>query len=80
MALVTCKSCGQQNEVPANAQGGQYRCARCYHFLAAPSGDNSAAVGFIGGAALGAAIGGPPGAVIGAVLGALLGHNAKGVG
>jgi outer membrane lipoprotein SlyB len=80
MSVVTCKSCGRQNEVPADAKGGQYVCANCHRFLPAPSGDPSTAVGFIGGAALGAAIGGPPGAIIGAVLGALLGHNAKGLG
>lgn len=43
-------------------------------------GDNSQAVGLIGGAALGAAIGGPVGAIVGGVIGALLGKESKGVG
>ncbi|BBE51979.1 hypothetical protein OYT1_ch2466 [Ferriphaselus amnicola] len=44
------------------------------------SGDNSQAVGLIGGAALGAAIGGPVGAVVGGVIGAILGKESKGLG
>ena len=44
------------------------------------NGDNSQAVGLIGGAALGAAIGGPIGALVGGVLGALLGKESKGIG
>lgn len=43
-------------------------------------GDNSQAVGLIGGAALGAAIGGPVGAIVGGVIGALLGKESKGLG
>ena len=43
------------------------------------AGDNSQAVGLIGGAALGAAIGGPVGAVVGGVLGAILGKESKGI-
>ncbi len=45
-----------------------------------PSGETSAAVGLIGGAALGAAIGGPVGAIVGAVIGVIVGKEAKGVG
>lgn len=44
------------------------------------TGDNSQAVGLIGGAALGAAIGGPVGAVVGGVIGAILGKESKGLG
>jgi hypothetical protein len=44
------------------------------------SGDNSQAVGMIGGAALGAAIGGPVGAIVGGVIGAILGKESKGLG
>jgi cytoskeletal protein CcmA (bactofilin family) len=44
------------------------------------TGDNSQAVGFIGGAALGAAIGGPVGAIVGGVIGAILGKDSKGLG
>ena len=44
------------------------------------SGDNSQAVGLIGGAALGAAIAGPVGAIVGGVIGAILGKDAKGLG
>lgn len=44
------------------------------------SGDNSQAVGLIGGAALGAAIGGPVGAVVGGIIGAVLGKESKGLG
>ena len=44
------------------------------------NGDNSQAVGLIGGAALGAALGGPVGAVVGGVLGAILGKESKGIG
>jgi hypothetical protein len=43
-------------------------------------GDNSQAVGLIGGAALGAAIAGPVGAIVGGVIGALLGKESKGLG
>jgi cytoskeletal protein CcmA (bactofilin family) len=44
------------------------------------TGDNSQAVGLIGGAALGAAIAGPVGAVVGGVIGAILGKDSKGLG
>jgi hypothetical protein len=44
------------------------------------TGDNSQAVGLIGGAALGAAIGGPVGAIVGGVIGAILGKESKGLG
>jgi outer membrane lipoprotein SlyB len=44
------------------------------------TGDNSQAVGLIGGAALGAAIGGPVGAIVGGVIGAILGKDSKGLG
>jgi cytoskeletal protein CcmA (bactofilin family) len=44
------------------------------------TGENSQAVGMIGGAALGAAIGGPIGAIVGGVLGAILGKESKGLG
>lgn len=44
------------------------------------SGDNSQAVGMIGGAALGAAIAGPVGAVVGGIIGAFLGKDSKGLG
>lgn len=78
----TCKKCGTTNAIPSGTEG-PYRCNNCGAFLPKPTedaGDNSAAVGMIGGAALGAALGGPPGALIGAVLGAILGKEAKGVG
>lgn len=79
---VKCKKCGTPNTLPEEVPG-RYRCHKCGAFLPAStesSGENSAAVGMIGGAALGAAIGGPPGAVIGAIVGAILGKEAKGVG
>lgn len=44
------------------------------------TGDNSQAIGLIGGAALGAAIAGPVGAVVGGILGAILGKDSKGLG
>jgi ribosomal protein S27E len=75
---VKCGKCGAMNNVPNSDQ--QYRCYSCGAYLPQPSGDTSAAVGLIGGAALGAAIGGPPGALIGAVIGLVLGSTAKGVG
>ena len=80
---VRCANCGLDNAVPDKSVGVQYRCYNCGAFLPVapqPTGETSAAVGLIGGAALGAAIGGPPGALIGAILGAIVGGQAKGVG
>jgi len=50
------------------------------HGVSEATGDNSQAVGLIGGAALGAAIAGPAGAVIGGLIGAILGKDSKGLG
>lgn len=54
--------------------------ATVVHGVSQASGENSQAVGMIGGAALGAAIAGPVGAVVGGVIGALLGKESKGLG
>jgi outer membrane lipoprotein SlyB len=80
---VTCNNCRTSNNVPAGSAGGRFKCQRCGAFLpAAPpaTGEDSLAVGLIGGAALGAAIGGPVGAIVGGILGAILGKQSKGLG
>jgi len=80
---VRCSNCGTENAVPDKPTGLRYQCFRCGAFLpqpTPPTGETSAAVGLIGGAALGAAIAGPPGALIGAILGAIIGGQSKGVG
>jgi len=83
VVIVACTRCAAQNDVPAGTPGGTLQCHNCRSWLpAAPeaTGDTSATVGLIGGAALGAAIAGPPGAIVGAILGALLGRHSKGMG
>lgn len=78
---VTCARCSTINSVPNSTD--QFTCYNCGAFLPKPkppSGETSAAVGLLGGAALGAAIGGPFGAVIGGLIGAWVGSEAKGVG
>lgn len=81
--IVRCTKCQIDNQLPDSPSKGRSRCGRCGAFLppiTPPSGEASAAVGLIGGAALGAALGGPPGAIIGGLIGAILGGQAKGVG
>nr|VFK38331.1 MAG: hypothetical protein BECKTC1821D_GA0114238_100437 [Candidatus Kentron sp. TC] len=78
-----CHHCGTLNEIPDRAPPSKYLCVSCSRPLShAPkaSGDTSAAVGMIGGAALGASIGGPVGAIIGGIIGGFIGKEAKGVG
>ena len=77
-----CCECGKPNEIPQGADASEYVCYDCDSRLARgkKSGETSAAVGMIGGAALGAAIAGPPGAVVGGIVGALIGKESKGVG
>ena len=79
-----CTKCGAINNAPQKwEKGTQYVCHSCnseLEPLKQGSGETSAAVGLIGGAALGASIGGPAGAIIGGVVGAVLGKNAKGLG
>ncbi len=78
-----CTNCGQINSLPTPPGDQQYRCGNCGAYLPRapqPTGETSAAVGLIGGAALGAAIAGPAGAIVGAVIGAIIGGQAKGVG
>lgn len=80
---IQCSKCDRPSAVPDGAGNATFRCYYCGAFLpkpAPPSGDTSAAVGLIGGAALGAAVGGPIGAIVGAVIGAVIGREAKGVG
>lgn len=79
---IRCSNCGHMNSVPRRSRNVQYKCYHCGAFLPKPntSGDTSAAVGLIGGAAVGAAIAGPFGAIIGGIVGAVLGREAKGVG
>lgn len=77
---VECNNCGAMNKLPSDKGDQQYRCYNCKAYLPERSGDTSAAVGMIGGAALGAAIGGPPGALIGGVVGGIIGKESKGVG
>ena len=80
---IKCIKCGAISRVSNYRPEYRYRCPNCGSWLPRsnePTGETSAAVGLIGGAALGAAIGGPPGALIGAVVGAILGSTAKGVG
>nr|VFK39762.1 MAG: hypothetical protein BECKTC1821E_GA0114239_100541 [Candidatus Kentron sp. TC] len=78
-----CRHCGALNDVPDGEPPARYPCASCSQPLSRvpnTSGDTSAAVGMIGGAALGAAIGGPGGAIIGGIIGGFIGKEAKGVG
>jgi len=78
-----CNNCDALCEIPDDEQSSNYRCHNCQKTLInakQTSGDTSAAVGLIGGAALGASIGGPVGAIIGGILGAILGKESKGVG
>lgn len=77
---VVCLKCGKVSSIPDRDSNTVYRCYNCGAFVQRPTGESSAAVGLVGGAALGAAIGGPVGAVIGAVIGAILGKESKGVG
>ncbi|KPL99274.1 hypothetical protein [Vibrio splendidus] len=78
-----CRHCGQVSEIPSDNSPANYRCGDCNHSFEDAekvTGETSAAVGLIGGAALGASIGGPFGAIVGGVLGAILGKESKGVG
>ena len=78
-----CKECSTICEIPENESPAQYKCHECGATLSSSdkaTGETSAAVGLIGGAALGASIGGPLGAIIGGVIGAALGKESKGVG
>lgn len=78
-----CVKCGKVSEIPDEAKPESYQCGHCNSsFIDAVkvTGETSAAVGLIGGAALGASIGGPVGAVVGGLLGAILGKESKGVG
>lgn len=81
---VRCTHCGTTNAIPDKPTASNYHCRNCGAFLPkpapSPQGETSAAVGFIGGAALGAAVAGPVGAIVGAILGAIIGNEAKGVG
>ena len=76
-----CTKCGKINRGPDKwEEGTQYVCHSCdgeLEPLKQGSGETSAAVGLIGGAALGASIGGPAGAVIGGVVGAVIGGYAS---
>ncbi|MBI4833405.1 MAG: hypothetical protein HY811_01110 [Planctomycetes bacterium] len=77
---IQCPKCGRQNEIPDNCKASSYACYNCRKPLGSPkSGENSAAVGLIGGALLGASIGGPIGAIVGGIFGAILGSEAKGL-
>lgn len=76
-----CHKCGEENEIPRGSDASDYVCCKCDSRLArGKSGDDSALLGLVGGAALGAAVGGPVGAVIGGAIGAAIGKEAKGVG
>lgn len=78
-----CGRCNALCEIPDEAEPSSYTCHKCNHRLsnAKPAtGDTSAVVGLIGGAALGASIGGPVGAIVGGILGAAIGKDTKGVG
>lgn len=78
----TCPHCGANNRVP-NSPALTFACWQCsgeFRLSAPSTGETSAAVGLIGGAALGAAIFGPVGAVIGGILGAVIGKESKGLG
>nr|VFK54245.1 MAG: hypothetical protein BECKTC1821F_GA0114240_100484 [Candidatus Kentron sp. TC] len=78
-----CRHCGALNDLPDREPPAKYLCESCSRPLSyAPkaSGDTSAAVGVIGGAALGASLGGPVGAIIGGIIGGFIGKEAKGVG
>lgn len=81
---IRCSHCSRINRLPSEFRSGPVICGYCgqeFSVVAeSPTGDTSAAVGLIGGAALGAAIGGPVGAVVGGLLGALIGKETKGVG
>ncbi len=78
-----CRNCNELNDIPEGDSCSNYVCGNCQqplHNAQEASGDTSAAVGLIGGAALGASIGGPVGAIIGGIIGGLLGKDSKGVG
>ncbi|ENM5740190.1 TPA: hypothetical protein I7221_21895 [Vibrio vulnificus] len=78
-----CRHCGQVSEIPDGSAPASYRCGNCsnsFKDAEKVTGETSAAVGLIGGAALGASIGGPVGAIVGGILGAILGKESKGVG
>lgn len=78
-----CRHCGQVSEIPGGSAPANYRCGNCknsFKDAEKVTGETSAAVGLIGGAALGASIGGPVGAIVGGILGAILGKESKGVG
>ncbi|EKO3933757.1 hypothetical protein GAW91_004444 [Vibrio fluvialis] len=78
-----CKHCGQVSEIPDGNSPENYLCGNCnnsFNGAEKVTGDTSAAVGLIGGAALGASIGGPVGAIVGGILGAIIGKESKGVG
>ncbi len=78
-----CRHCNNVSDIPDGESPAKYRCGHCnnsFKDAVKVTGEASAAVGLIGGAALGASIGGPVGAILGGVLGALLGKESKGVG
>ena len=78
-----CTKCNRTNYLASDQRGSDYLCHHCETPLPdmpMESGENSALVGMIGGAALGAAVGGPFGAVVGAMIGNVAGKNAKGLG
>jgi|GEM_PF-2975504 len=78
-----CAHCGVLNNIPRTESRANLLCTSCSKTLlnaTEASGETSAAVGMIGGAALGASLGGPVGAIIGGILGGILGKESKGVG
>jgi DNA-directed RNA polymerase subunit RPC12/RpoP len=78
-----CSNCNELNDIPEGNLCSHHTCSNCHrplHNAQEITGDTSAAVGLIGGAALGASIGGPVGAIIGGIIGGLLGKDSKGVG
>nr|VFK48999.1 MAG: hypothetical protein BECKTC1821D_GA0114238_106510 [Candidatus Kentron sp. TC]VFK61868.1 MAG: hypothetical protein BECKTC1821F_GA0114240_106410 [Candidatus Kentron sp. TC] len=83
MKKYKCENCGVLNKIPEGAPSAMSSCWSCARPLTnakEATGDTSAAVGMVGGAAVGASIGGLWGGIIGAIIGGFVGKEARGVG